>query len=163
MIYTVYAEADDMTFIMKSEKIEGTIDEATLEVVGYYWGKPNDESTRDMTGKLKGIYYEEPSEEKKLDRVIYYDDGLNNNKYIKRDEYKGWGIYEMKCPSGYYVHQEWLISDGKIKVVIQSYNNYCKEELLNIIDWYIEDGKMGIKAFCKGDFYIVHQSGNIEI
>lgn len=53
-IYTVYASNDDMTFIMKDtfdgEEIKST------EVIGWYYGEPNDEETKYFSGKLKGEY-----------------------------------------------------------------------------------------------------------
>ena len=48
MIYTVYASADDMTFIMKE-------DEDTLSVVGFYFGEPDDKATEMFTGKQTAI------------------------------------------------------------------------------------------------------------
>lgn len=48
-IWTVYAEADDMTFIM-----EGTSD-GSIEVVGFYFGKPDAESTEYFRGKTKAV------------------------------------------------------------------------------------------------------------
>ena len=50
MIYTVYAEKDDMTFIM--EQTEDNMKcEAKIEVVGFYFGEPNKESTKKFVGK----------------------------------------------------------------------------------------------------------------
>lgn len=46
-----------------------------------------------------------------MKRVIYYDDGLNNNKYILIKEYKGYGIYQRKTPTGYFVSQEYAITN----------------------------------------------------
>lgn len=96
-------------------------------------------------------------------RVLYWDDNLNKNKYIFQKEYRGWGIYYKKCPSGYYVHQEYLITNGEMKIIIQSYNNYCEEEILDMIDADIECNKMNVKVFKKNDFYIVHPSGDLVI
>ena len=160
-IYTVYAESDDMTFIMEKSKTND--DELVVEVKGFYYGEPNDQATKEYYGNLKAECNLVTIQKAELPLIIYYNDGLNNNKYVNREEYKGWGIYEQKCPSGYFVHQEWLISNGDMKVVIQSFNNYCKEELLNLINNYICNKKMDVKAFKKDDFYIVHDSGNLVI
>ena len=51
MIYTVYAEHDDMTFIMQE-------DGNSQSVIGWYWGEPDAESTRIYAGHLTA-YYEE--------------------------------------------------------------------------------------------------------
>jgi len=45
MIYTVYAEKDDMTFIMEET-------ENTITVRGFYFGKPNDKDTKKYLGGL---------------------------------------------------------------------------------------------------------------
>lgn len=44
--WTAYAEADDMTFIM-----EGT--DGVIEVVGFYFGKPDEEATAYFKGKTR--------------------------------------------------------------------------------------------------------------
>lgn len=48
-IYTVYATADDMTFIMEEKEINDK--EKTLTAIGWYYGKPNDEATKAMSYK----------------------------------------------------------------------------------------------------------------
>ncbi len=82
-----------------------------------------------------------------MQRVVYVPDSLNNNKYILRDEYGGFGIYQRKCPAGYFVHQDWLVYNGRIGFICQPYNNYCKEELLDLIDFYNKNGKFGKTGF----------------
>lgn len=82
-----------------------------------------------------------------MKRIIYVPDTLNNKKYILRDEYEGFGIYLEKTPSGFFVHQSWLVYNGKIGFICESYNNYCKEELLDYIDTYNETGKFGLHGF----------------
>lgn len=47
-IYTIYTKEDDMTFIMEE-------DEKTLSVVGFYFGKPDEESTEMFTGNHTAI------------------------------------------------------------------------------------------------------------
>ena len=50
MIYTVYAEHDDITFIMKKE-------EKSLEVIGFYFGEPNEKATEEYAGRgLKAVF-----------------------------------------------------------------------------------------------------------
>lgn len=48
-IRTAYAEADDMTFIIKET-------ETSTEVIGFYWGEPDEEATKKFIGKLKAEY-----------------------------------------------------------------------------------------------------------
>ena len=70
----------------------------------------------------------------KINNVYGMDD-----KYVLLDEYAGFGIYGKKTPNGFFVHQDWLISDNKnAELVIESYNRLCKEEVLDIIDSYSE-------------------------
>lgn len=45
MIYTVYAQQDNMTFVMRREN-------GHLSVCGFYFGSPDDEATRMFTDKL---------------------------------------------------------------------------------------------------------------
>lgn len=53
-IYTVYAPNDDITFIMCDTTEDG--ETGSTEVVGWYYGEPNDEATATFTGKLKATY-----------------------------------------------------------------------------------------------------------
>ena len=83
-------------------------------------------------------------------------------KYVLRDEYEGFGIYQHKTPNGYFTHQDWLISDNEnAELVIESYNNICKEELLDIIDHYKETSKFGVKAVMHCNSLHMHPSGNL--
>ena len=101
-----------------------------------------------------------------MKRVIYIKDVLGNNcKYIFRREYRGWGIYQEKCPSGLFVSQSWATekeSNG-ILVEIQSFNRLCMDELLDSIDNYEDGGKMKLRAFNRGTYYCVHNNGNVII
>lgn len=45
-IYTVYAEKDDITFIMQETKINGG-KETKVEVIGFYYGEPNEAHTKE--------------------------------------------------------------------------------------------------------------------
>ena len=91
-----------------------------------------------------------------MKRLIKFErgtiDDLNVKKYALSQEYENFGIYEEVCPSGWHVHQSWLIANDKVALVCQSYNNFCKEELLDMIDHYNEKKSFGIKGFHKG-FY----------
>lgn len=88
-----------------------------------------------------------------MKRLIKFErgvvDSLNPKKYILQEEYEGFGIYKEKCPSGYYVSQSWLIANDKVGIICESYNNFCKEELLDMIDNYNEKKKFGVKGFHK--------------
>ena len=82
------------------------------------------------------------------------------DKYLLKEEYGGFGLYQEICPTGFPVHQSYMIKNNKICVVCPSYNNYCKEEILDMIDEYNESGKFGVKAF-KQDFgYVIHLQGD---
>ena len=84
-----------------------------------------------------------------------------NNKYVLTDEYEGFGIYEEKSPSGFFVHQSWLISNNEnAELVIKSYNNLCKEEVLDIIDNYNKTSKFGVKAVMHCNSFHMHNGGN---
>lgn len=61
-IRTAYAEKEDMTFIIREScrkslayGMEEIVGEST-EVIGFYWGEPNEESTEKYIGKLKAGY-----------------------------------------------------------------------------------------------------------
>lgn len=48
-IYTVYAEKDDMTFIMEEKE---DADNRTISVVGFYFGSPDESATSEYTNSL---------------------------------------------------------------------------------------------------------------
>lgn len=86
------------------------------------------------------------------------------DKYVLRDEYNWFGFYQEKCPTGYFVSQSYLIASEKIKIICESYNNMCKEELLDAIDSYINTGKFELKVFsCGNGSYRIHPNGNANI
>ena len=98
-----------------------------------------------------------------MKRIIFVPDELNNNKYVLKDEYEGFGIYQRMCPTGYFVSQEWLVYNRKIGFICQSYNNFCKEELLDYIDNYNETGKFGLHGFmAKADEHIYGVHPNVK-
>lgn len=53
-LYTVYAPDADITFIMLDTFDEDSIE--STEVVGWYFGEPDEEATKLYTGKLKAEY-----------------------------------------------------------------------------------------------------------
>lgn len=82
-----------------------------------------------------------------MQRVVYVPDSLNNNKYVLREEYNGFGVYQRKTPTGYFVSQDWLVYNGKVGAISESYNRMCKEEMLDLIDTYNEKGSFGKTGF----------------
>ena len=52
MIYTVYAEKDDMTFIMQQNDQE-------IKVTGFYFGPPNEQDTEIYKNDLKATIKEQ--------------------------------------------------------------------------------------------------------
>lgn len=56
----VYAENDDMTFIVVDEIDDSTGEVLSTEVTGFYFGEPDDESTEVFDGKPKACYYDDP-------------------------------------------------------------------------------------------------------
>lgn len=58
-IYTVYAEKDDMTFIITKDK-----ETCTISVTGFYFGEPDDDATqafnnKPLTAELDPDFFEE--------------------------------------------------------------------------------------------------------
>lgn len=53
-IYTVYANNSDMTFIIRDILIDN--EPISTEVVGFYFGEPDEEATTYFIGKTKAIY-----------------------------------------------------------------------------------------------------------
>lgn len=103
-----------------------------------------------------------------MKRVIYIDNDYNGkDKFVLKREYEGFGIYQKMCPTGFYEHNTWLITDCDVYLEVESYNNYCYEEILDLIDCYNDMGDFGgIKAFIHEDktlnrnIYYMHPSGN---
>lgn len=100
-----------------------------------------------------------------MKRLVYVGNNYGTqDKYVLREEYEGFGVYQHLTPSGYFVHQDWLITNSVITVVAPSYNDFCKEELLDFIDNYNELGKFGIKAIARGNNqYIAYNVGGKPI
>lgn len=98
-----------------------------------------------------------------MKRVVYIKNAYGTtDKYVLTEEYSGFGVYREKTPSGYFVHQSWLISNNAgAELVINSYNNLCKEEVLDIIDNYNESKKFGVKAVMNRGSVFMHNCGRM--
>ena len=98
-----------------------------------------------------------------MKRIVYIKNVYgNNDKYVLIDEYGGFGIYQEKAPVGLFVSQSWLISNNdNAELVIESYNNLCKEELLDIIDNYNDTKKFGVNALIHCDALHMHDGGRL--
>lgn len=53
-IYTAYAPENDMTFILKDTMLDG--EPIATEVIGFYYGEPDDELTAQFSGCLNAQY-----------------------------------------------------------------------------------------------------------
>lgn len=98
-----------------------------------------------------------------MKRVVYIKNTYCvNNKYVLISKYNGFGIYKEKAPDGCFISQSWLVAnDENIRLIIQSYNNYCIEEVLDIIDNYEETGKFGIRTIKRDGYLLMHYSGDL--
>ena len=98
-----------------------------------------------------------------MKRVVNIENGYHGyDKYVLTDEYNGFGIYRHKTPTGYFVNQTWLVSNHKgAELVIESYNDMCKEEVLDIIDNYNETNKFGVKAVMYCNHLHMHCRGDL--
>ena len=95
-----------------------------------------------------------------MKRVEYIPNLYNlTDKFVLKQEYNGFGIYEEICPTGYRVHQSYLIKNSTWRIAIPSYNNMCLEEVLDAIDSYVEDKKFGLKLLKQNGYWVVHPSG----
>lgn len=102
-----------------------------------------------------------------MKRVVYLKNDISGkDKFVFKKEYEGFDIYNEMCPTGYFVHNSWFITDGDICLRIESYNNYCFDEVLDLIDCYNEYEEFGIRAFSYFDkeynhkVYYMHPSGS---
>lgn len=84
-----------------------------------------------------------------MKRVIFKDDGYGGkSKYVLVKEYDCFGIYQRKCPSGFFVSQDYLVFedciDAELQLIVSSpsYAGLCIEEILDMIDCYVEMGKL---------------------
>ena len=104
-----------------------------------------------------------------MKRVEIVKDCLNDNKYVLKQEYKSWGIYE-RYDNGYRVSQDYFLVNKKdeFRIRIESYNNAEYEELLDAIDNYDSYGQLGFRIVHnsrvdKYDYLVVHPSGTSTI
>ena len=96
-----------------------------------------------------------------MKRVEYVDDILQRNKYVLEEEYAGFGIYERITPYGYRCNQDWLIVCGRtcVKLLIRSFNDFCLEEVKDLIDNYNRNGMFGVHgSYLGGNLYQVHNN-----
>lgn len=100
-----------------------------------------------------------------MDRMIYIDGTFGGkSKYKLKKEYEGFGIYQ-EYSGELFVHQEYLITNGNIILVSQSYNGLCFDEMLDTIDLYNKTKRFGHKVVYKMDktsgkiVYYIHPSG----
>ena len=64
-----------------------------------------------------------------------------NKKYVLKEEYRNFGVYQEVSPNGILISQSFLITNGDIIKVYQSYENKIVEEMFDIIDDYLDKGK----------------------
>jgi hypothetical protein len=99
-----------------------------------------------------------------MKRIVKIPDKLQGFiKYELKKEYGDFGIYQERCPSGFFVSQSYLISNDNISIQIESYNNVCMSEILDAIDDYNDCKKFGFKALIRPFGYCVHPSGDFRI
>ena len=92
------------------------------------------------------------------------DDRLGNKMLYVLKEYQGFGLYQRKSPNGYLIHQDYMITNDNITIQCQSYNEIIKEELLDAIDNYNNNGNFELKVFKRSEnLYYVHPNGNFLI
>ncbi len=94
--WTAYAKADDMTFIMKDL---GENEYDGIEVVGFYFGEPNDTDTlyfKDKGTKAFDEYRKEEEEQKMKDIKIVMYSNSNSLEITANDRNKGlaWSIVD---------------------------------------------------------------------
>lgn len=64
-----------------------------------------------------------------------------NKKYVLKEKYRNFGVYQEVSPNGILISQSFLITNGDITKAYQSYENKIVEEMLDIIDDYLDKGK----------------------
>ena len=101
-----------------------------------------------------------------MKRVEYINGKLNREKFGLREEYNGFGLYQEITPTGFYVSQSWLLVNGNTgkRLQVESYNNVCKEELLDMIDNFNDCGKFGVTAHYGGEnLFVMHPCSKLKI
>lgn len=94
-----------------------------------------------------------------MKRILLIPNTSQTDKYYLKNEYSGFGIYQRKTVSGFFVSQDFAITNGIITIVSPSFNSLETDDLKDSIDEYVETGKFNLKAFNRGTHYIVHVSG----
>ena len=82
-----------------------------------------------------------------------------DTKYRLVEDYRDVGLYEEVTPSGYVLSQSWLIVYQHLYIIVDSYNNMCKEELLDAIDNRKDSDEFGFKGFMRLQGFVVHPNG----
>ena len=101
-----------------------------------------------------------------MDRVIFINDKNlpYRHKYVINREYEGFRIYDEMTPVGYKKSHSYLITNGEIKVIIDSFMGMCRAEVLDMIDNYNKNGKFGRKAIrWDSNEFILHTNGKVDI
>ena len=99
-----------------------------------------------------------------MKRILSFEKGLvdllNPKKYVYDCGDDEAALYQEKCPTGYLVSQSWLLVLDNNYLVCESYNNKCKEEMLDLIDEFNEKGYITIKGFKRENMLpYMHPSG----
>lgn len=106
-----------------------------------------------------------------MKRVLYVDDNYGGkSKYVLQKEYGLFGIYQRMCPSGYLMHQDYLVANDSLNLYVmsQSYNNLCLDEMYDMIDNFLETEKLNQRVITRFDsilnktIKIIHPSGKEE-
>lgn len=105
-----------------------------------------------------------------MKRVLKINDSLNVCKYQLIEEYDGYAIYQ-RYVGGIPVHEDYALmdlglDDSQMPIVILSFNNISKLEILDAIDQRNMDGDFGWRAFFRDDGtarIVVHPNGSARI
>ena len=82
-----------------------------------------------------------------------------DKKYRLIEVYRDIALYEEITPSGYSVSQSWILINQHLYIFVGSFNNMCKEELLDAIDNYKDCGEFGFTGFMRLHGFEVHPNG----
>lgn len=92
-----------------------------------------------------------------MERIKY----INDTKYVLNEKYYDFYIYDEVCPTGLKVKQSYMFTNNDMTIVCNSYNHKIREEILDIIDNYIDNKIFGIKAINKGKYFVMHDGGKL--
>lgn len=100
-----------------------------------------------------------------MEKELYIKDEFESeSKYLLKEEYGGFGLYQTEKTSGYFTNQDWLISNNDVKLIVpSSYTRESKEKIFAMIDKYNSDGKFGEKAILRYDLFCLHSLGRISV